>query len=145
MPEIRASEIVPYTAPQMFRLIADVDRYEEFLPWCTGSKIIQRDRHDEWVTEIQVGYGAFHTGFTTRNTHVVNRKIEMDLVDGPFKFLRGSWHFEPMEGNGCRMKLNLDFEFAGRLMGKLFSNAFETAMGSLVQAFKERAKELYDT
>ncbi len=125
MPEIRASETVPYTAPPMFRLIADVDRYKEFLPWCTDSHIISQDEDGVWVTEIQVGYGAFHTGFTTRNTHVVNRKIEMDLVDGPFKFLRGSWHFDPIEGNGCRMSLYMNFEFAGYLMDKLFNNVFE--------------------
>ena len=144
MPEIRASETVPYTAPQMFRLIVDVDRYKEFLPWCIDSHIMRQDEDDAWVTEIQVGYGAFHTGFTTRNTHVVNRKIEMDLVDGPFKFLKGSWHFDPIEGNSCRMHLNLNFEFAGHLLDKLFNNAFETAMSSLVKAFKERAEKLYE-
>ena len=144
MPEIRASETVPYTAPQMFRLIADVDRYKEFLPWCTDSHIISQDEDGVWVTEIQVGYGAFHTGFITRNTHVVNRKIEMNLVDGPFKFLRGSWHFNSIEGNGCCMRLYMNFEFAGHLLEKLFNNAFETAMSSLVKAFKERAEKLYE-
>ena len=143
MHEIKDSETVSYTAAQMFNLVADVDRYKEFLPWCTDSHIIRQD-DDAWVTEIQVGYAPFHTGFTTRNTHVVNRKIEMDLVDGPFKFLKGSWHFDPIEGNSCRMHLNLNFEFAGHLLDKLFNNVFETAMSSLVRAFKERAKELYD-
>jgi coenzyme Q-binding protein COQ10 len=143
MPEIKDSESVPYSAQQMFDLVADVDRYKEFLPWCRNSRILHREKDDVVVAEIQVGYGPIHTTFATRNTHRVNRAIEMDLVEGPFNFLQGTWRFEPEPGDGSRISLHLRFEFAHPHLEAAFNKVFESAMETLVQAFKDRGTELY--
>ena len=143
MHEIKESETVPYSAHQMFDLVADVDRYREFLPWCRDSRIVRREKNNVVVAELQVGYGLMHTTFATRNTHRSNRAIEMHLENGPFEFLEGSWQFEPIPEQGCRMSLDLRFEFAEHQFEALFNPAFRMAMDTLMQAFKDRAKDLY--
>jgi ribosome-associated toxin RatA of RatAB toxin-antitoxin module len=143
MHEIKDSETVPYTAQQMFSLVADVDRYKEFLPWCQDSRIVRREKNNGVVAEIQLGYGPVHATFTTRNKHRINREIKMDLLEGPFEFLEGSWHFEPMPGEGCRMSLDLKFEFAQHHLEAMFNQMFKMAMDTLAHAFRDRAKALY--
>ena len=128
MHEIKDSETVPYTVRQMFELVADVERYEEFLPWCRESRIVSREKKNVVVAEIRVGYGPMHTSFATRNTYRTNRTIEMDLVDGPFDFLEGNWQFEPTRGKGCRMILELRFEFAQHHLEAVFEQMFRMAM-----------------
>ena len=144
MHEIKHSETLPYTAMEMFELVADVDRYKEFLPWCTDSRILRRENDNVVVAEIQVGFEIIHTTFATRNTLRIGRAIEMDLVEGPFKFLKGGWNFDPMPEHGSRMSLNLRFEFSHHTLEASFSYMFEKAMDSMVYAFKNRAAELYE-
>jgi coenzyme Q-binding protein COQ10 len=168
MHEVRNSETVPYTDREMFDLVADVDRYKEFLPWCKDSRTVRRETlrretvrretlrretlrretvrretDNVFVAEIQVGYGPIHTTFATRNTLRTNRAIEIVLVEGPFEFLEGSWHFEPVPGDGCRVDLDLRFEFAHHHLEAPFDHVFKMAMETLVKAFKDRAAELY--
>lgn len=143
MHEVKDSESVPYTVRQMFELVADVEHYKEFLPWCRDSRILRREKKNVDVSEIQLGYGPMHTSFATRNTYRTNRTIEMDLVDGPFDFLQGSWKFEPTKGKGCRMSLELRFEFAQHHLEAVFDRMFKMAMETLAHAFKDRAKDLY--
>jgi coenzyme Q-binding protein COQ10 len=143
MHEVRHSETIPYTDREMFDLVADVDRYKEFLPWCKDSRTVRREKDDVFVAEIQVGYGPIHTTFTTRNTLRTNRALEIVLVEGPFEFLEGSWHFEPVPGDGSRVDLDLRFEFAHHHLEAPFNHVFKMAMETLVKAFKERAEELY--
>ena len=143
MHEIKDSGIVPYTAKEMFDLVADVNRYKEFLPWCQDSRVVKREKEDVVAAEIKVGYGPVHTTFATRNTHRTNQAIEMDLVEGPFEFLEGSWHFEPLPQEGCRLSLELRFEFAHSHLEAPFSQVFASAMDALVQAFRGRAEHLY--
>jgi ribosome-associated toxin RatA of RatAB toxin-antitoxin module len=143
MHEIKDSETVPYTVRQMFELVADVEHYKEFLPWCTDSRIVRREKKHVVVAEIQLGYGPLHTTFATRNTYRTNRAIEMDLVDGPFEVLEGSWQFEPLPRDGCRMSLDLQFEFAQHHLEEMFNHMFKRAMETLAHAFTDRAKDLY--
>ena len=143
MPEVKDVERVPYTVRQMFELVADVEHYKEFLPWCRNSRILRREKKNVVVAEIQLGYGPVHTSFATRNTYRTNRAIEMALVDGPFDSLEGSWKFEPAQGKGCRMSLELRFEFAQHHLEAVFDQMFKMAMETLAQAIKDRAKELY--
>ena len=143
MHTISKPETVPYSAREMFDLVADVDRYKEFLPWCTDSRILRREKHNIVVAEIQLGYGLMHATFATRNTHRSNRAIEMELVEGPFKFLEGGWQFDVMPGGGSRMSLDLRFEFSHPHLEAPFNAVFEVAVEALVKAFKGRAEELY--
>lgn len=143
MHEIKDSETVPYTVGQMFELVADVERYKEFLPWCTDSKILRREKKHVDVAEIRLGYGPLHTTFATRNTYHANRAIEIDLVEGPFEVLEGRWQFEPLPEKGCRMNLDMHFEFAQQHLEGMFNHMFKTAMETLAHAFTDRAKDLY--
>jgi coenzyme Q-binding protein COQ10 len=143
MHEIRDSETVPYTSREMFNLVADVDHYKEFLPWCRDSRIVRCEKNNVVVAELQVGYGPIHTTFATRNAHRTNQAIEMKLVEGPFEFLEGNWHFEPLPDGGSTMSLDIRFEFAHRHLEAPFNHMFREAMESLVRAFKDRAAELY--
>jgi ribosome-associated toxin RatA of RatAB toxin-antitoxin module len=95
------------------------------------------------VAEIQLGYGPMHTAFANRNTYHPNRAIELELVEGPFEILEGSWRFEPMPEDGCRMSLDLQFEFARQHLEGMFNHMFKTAIETLAHAFTDRAKDLY--
>jgi ribosome-associated toxin RatA of RatAB toxin-antitoxin module len=143
MHEIRNSETVPYTAREMFDLLADVDRYKEFLPWCRDSRIVTREKDNVVVAELQVGFGPLNATFASRNTHRTDRAIDMELVNGPFELLEGSWHLEPVAGDGCCMSLELRFKFSHPHLEAPFNYMFKEAMETLVRAFKERAAELY--
>jgi ribosome-associated toxin RatA of RatAB toxin-antitoxin module len=134
---LKKSVVVPCSAARMFGLVADVERYQEFLPWCTGSRIIER-QDGEVVAEIHVGHGAVSTSFATRNRNHPHELIEMELVDGPFSALRGFWRFEALPQGSCRASLELEFDFAGRILGTLFDVVFKEAMETLTVAFEER-------
>ncbi len=143
MHEIRDSETVPYTAGEMFDLVADVERYKEFLPWCRDSRIVSREKDDVVIAELRVGYGPLHTAFATRNTLQKNRAVEMTLVEGPFEVLEGNWHFVPLQKSSSRMSLDMRFNFTHRRLEASFNHVFKAAMETLVRAFKDRAAELY--
>jgi coenzyme Q-binding protein COQ10 len=137
---LKKTVVVPCSAAQMFGLVADVERYQEFLPWCTGSRILER-RNGEVVAELYVGHGAVSTSFATRNRNHPYELIEMQLVDGPFAALAGFWQFEALPEGGCRATLELAFDFAGRILGTLFDVVFAEAMETLAAAFEERCRD----
>jgi ribosome-associated toxin RatA of RatAB toxin-antitoxin module len=137
MHHLKKAVMVPCSAARMFELVADVERYREFLPWCTGSRILAQ-QDGEVVAEIHVGHGGASTSFATRNRNQPYELIEMELVDGPFKALEGSWHFEGLPDGGCRATLELDFDFAGHILGTLFDLVFREAMQHMVFAFREQ-------
>ena len=143
MTHINKSALVPYSAEQMYNLVDNIPAYSEFLPWCQDSRIVRREKSNVDVTELRLGYGPMHSTFATRNIYLINCEIKMDLVEGPFEFLEGSWHFEPMPGEGCRMSLDLKFEFSQHHLEVMFNQMFKMAMATLVHAFRDRAKDLY--
>jgi len=137
MHHLKKSVTAPCSAARMFELVADVERYREFLPWCTGSRILEQ-KDGEVVAEIHVGHGSASTSFATRNRNQPYKLVEMQLVDGPFKALEGSWHFEALPDGGCRATLELEFDFAGHILGTLFDLVFKEAMENLVSAFRKQ-------
>ena len=109
MPTHEEKRRVPYTADEMFALIADVGRYPEFLPWCVGARV--RSRSDtELVADLTIGFGPFRESFTSRVR--LDRPGAMDVryENGPFKYLKNQWRFTP-EGSGCKVAFFVDFEF----------------------------------
>jgi ribosome-associated toxin RatA of RatAB toxin-antitoxin module len=120
--------------------VSDVERYQEFLPWCTGSRIIER-RDGEVVAELHVGHGVVSTSFATRNRNHPDERIDMQLVDGPFEALQGFWRFEALPEGGCRASLELEFDFAGHILGTFFDIAFKEAMETLASAFEQRCRD----
>lgn len=142
MTVIRKSALVPYSADAMYGLVADVERYGEFLPWCGGARILTR-ADDSLTASVDIAYRGVHKSFTTRNRLEPGRCMEMQLVDGPFRKLHGYWRFDPLDAEACKVSLELDFDFSNRLLGMVIGPVFESIANSLVDGFRARAEALY--
>ena len=135
--------VLPYRAEQMFDLVADVSRYPEFLPWCTGARIRER-RDNDIVADLMIGFKMVRERFTSR-VHIdrPDMRIDVEYIDGPFKFLKNHWHFVDIEGGRCRVDFHLEFEFRSVVLQKLIGVLFHEAVRRMVSAFESRAKQLY--
>jgi ribosome-associated toxin RatA of RatAB toxin-antitoxin module len=141
MPTINRSALVPHTTKEMFQLVDDIDRYVEFLPWCTESRVLERSE-DEVTATILLSKGSLNKSFTTRNLLQKHKMIEMRLVDGPFKHLQGFWRFDSLNDHACKVSLDLDYEFSSKLVAMAIGPVFNQIANTLVDAFVNRAKEL---
>ncbi len=139
---IRRSALVPYTPREMFDLVKDVDSYPTFLPWCSGARILVRDG-EEVEARISFAVGGVSKTFTTRNRHEDAQAIHMQLIDGPFRHLQGSWKFVALGDDGCRIALDLEYDFASRMLAMVTGPVFNKIANSLVDAFRQRALEVY--
>jgi len=126
----------------MFSLVDDVDAYVEFLPWCSGSTVLTRTDADV-TASLEISHSGFQKTFTTRNVYGEQKTINMHLVEGPFKKLEGVWQFQALGDQGCKILLDLEFEFSNRLIGMSFGPIFGQMAGNLVDAFTQRAKVVY--
>jgi ribosome-associated toxin RatA of RatAB toxin-antitoxin module len=143
MQEVVRSMIVPYSAQEMFALADDVASYPQFLPWCSGSEILER-ADGEALARIEIAYKGFNTSFTTRNTLIEGQLIEMRLVEGSaFESLEGDWRFREIDEMACQIELEVSFSLAGKLGAKVLSPVFSRICTDLVDAFVDRAKVLY--
>lgn len=142
MREVRRSALVPYSALQMFDLVADVERYPEFLPWCSRAEVLER--HGEHVVaRLSLARGRTEAQFTTRNRLVTGEFLEMRLLEGPFTSLDGRWDFRPIARAGSRVELAMRFETRSSLAGLLLGPTFESICNQLVDAFGHRARVIY--
>ena len=141
MPTVQRTEFAPYSPRQMFELVTDVRSYPEFLPWCSNARV-KRCAASGVVATLEVKKGPLHHSFTTTNTHHEYERIELRLLDGPFKQLQGMWRFKAVPG-GCQIALDLDFEFSNRLLANALSKVFQMITASMVEAFQQRAQALY--
>lgn len=123
----------------VYALVNDIERYPEFVPGCTSAKVLERAAGSV-VARLAVRRGLLRTEFTTRNELDPDRSIRMQLVDGPFRTLEGSWTFSPVASNGCRIDFRLRFQFSGALKSALLEPLFEEAQAELVRAFVARAQ-----
>ena len=142
MREVHRSAIVPYPAPAMYALVADLEAYPQFLPGCTGSAVLEREA-DSLLASLALSKGPFQASFTTRNVLEPPRRMTMDCVDGTFSRLQVEWTVVPLGEKGCRIELRVSFEFASATRDLLLGPAFELTCGGLVDAFVSRAKKLY--
>ena len=144
MTKIRRSAIIRFPAPLMFDLVNDIESYPEFLPWCEPSKVLTRS---EGLIEAQlnIARSGIRKSFTTRNTYRDKDSMRMSLIKGPFKRLEGVWTFESLREDASKVTLNLEFEIAGRLADIAFGPIFSQICNTLVAAFSQRAKDLYQT
>jgi ribosome-associated toxin RatA of RatAB toxin-antitoxin module len=126
----------------MYALVDDIDSYVKFLPWCHKSTVLKREPHSVDAS-LEIKYGKLHKSFTTRNLNTPHTRIEMQLLDGPFKHLHGKWQFTPLGEEGTKVELLLEFEFASKLMDFTVGPVFSQIANSLVDAFTKRAKEVY--
>ncbi|QHQ34668.1 type II toxin-antitoxin system RatA family toxin [Algicella marina] len=146
MPTHSEKRTLPYSADQMYALIADIEKYPEFLPWCAGARI--RSRREEGQVEIidadlVISFKVFRERFGSRVTlNPGARKIDVAYLDGPFKYLNNHWEFTDIEG-GCEVDFFVDFEFKSRTLQAIIGVVFFEAMRRIVAAFETRAKALY--
>jgi len=141
MPVVRRSATVSQPPARMFDLVADVETYPEFLPWCRSAAVRERGP-DGVVATLEISRGPIRRAFTTRNRLHPHERIELELVDGPFRRLAGCWRFDPIGESGCRVSLELDFELAGGVLRRALQPVFSEIANTMVGAFCRRAARL---
>ena len=142
MAEVRRSVIVEHSPEQMFGLVDAVERYPEFLPWCGGVSLLRRDEHVTRAT-IQINYHGLKQSFTTENAKQAPSDMRIQLVEGPFRRLEGGWRFTGLAGQGCKVELELSYEYSSRLLEKLVGPVFNRIAETLIEAFVRRAAQVY--
>ncbi len=142
MARVEKTALVPYSAQAMFELVADVERYKEFLPWCSNSRLISRTE-DEICGWIEVARLGVRQAFSTCNDIDPPHHMQIALRDGPFQHLHGDWHFQELREDACKVMLRMDFEFSGGLIDVAFGKVFNQAANSMVASFVKRAGDIY--
>ena len=139
---IHKSALVAYTPAEMFTLVSDIESYPTFLPWCRSAQVLWREG-DELKACVEMAKGSVQKSFTTHNRQQTDKMIEMRLVEGPFKRLEGYWRFDPLGDKACKVSLDLEFEFANRMLSIMIGPVFSQIANSLVDAFQQRAVQVY--
>lgn len=142
MPGIRETRRLPYSAEQMFDLVADVARYPEFLPWVVATRV-RSDDGEEMVADMLVGFKAMREKFTSRVLKKRAERLEVIYLDGPMRDLDNVWHFRALPEGGCEIDFCVEFTFRNKMFEMLAGQYFDRAFRKLVAAFETRASELY--
>ena len=147
MPKQEEKQLVAYTKDQMFDLVSNIDEYKEFLPWCNDSKIISRERFDDYevvIADLEIGYDQFvYTYRSEVKLAKDNSFINVKNLDGPFKYLTNEWKFADIDENSSEIEFMIDFELNLSLLNVLMKKFFNLAFQRMVSAFIDRAKEIY--
>ena len=142
MPKHSETRHLPYTQEQMFDLVADVGRYQQFLPWVIGTRI--RSKSDTaMVADLIVGFKMFRETFTSQVTLERPHHIHVDYLEGPLKYLYNDWRFEPAPDSGCLVHFKVEFEFRSRIFETVAGAVFGEALRRMIGAFEQRAVQLY--
>jgi len=142
MTHINRTVSVPYSANALYNLVLDVNSYPEFLPWCGGARVEEQSAGVQ-VATVKIAKGPLNTEFTTRNLLTEDREIKVSLVRGPFKRLEGVWRFQPLPDTGCKVELDMRFDFSAGPLGMLLKPVFTALCDSLLGSFVDRAKLLH--
>ena len=142
MPRHSETRHLPYTPEQLFDLVADVQDYDEFLPWVVAVRI-RSSSETETVADLVVGFSAFKERFTSRVVKHRPDRICVDYVEGPLKYLHNEWEFEPSADGGTNLHFSVDFAFRSRVFEALAGQMFDRALRRMTGAFERRAAALY--
>ncbi|HWI75997.1 MAG TPA: type II toxin-antitoxin system RatA family toxin [Sphingomicrobium sp.] len=142
MPRHSETRHLPYTPEQLFELVADVGRYDEFLPWVVAVRI-RSSSETETVADLVVGFSAFKERFTSRVVKHRPDRICVDYIEGPLKYLHNEWEFERAADGGTNLHFSVDFAFKSRLFETLAGQMFDRALRRMTGAFERRAAALY--
>lgn len=143
MTQIQRSALLPFSDQQMYDLVADVESYPAFLPWC-GSAEVLSIKGSEVVATVGIDFKGVNRAFTTRNRLIAPKTIDMELVDGPFRHLHGGWSFRALDDQASKIMLDLQFEFSNPMIRLVVGPVFEQIANGLVDAFHQRAEALYE-
>jgi ribosome-associated toxin RatA of RatAB toxin-antitoxin module len=147
MKHVRKSVLLWYSPGEMYELVTSVQDYPAFLPWCDRAEVLQR--HDDGITaRLGLAYMGVHHAFTTRNQHVPGTSVTVQLVDGPFSLLDGTWLFHPLgrpgsEEQACKVEFDLRYAFASKALEVVVSPVFDRVANTFVESFVRRAEDVY--
>lgn len=142
MIKVERSVLVAYSAGQMYALVAGLENYPDFLPWCESAHLDARET-DEVTATIHLNYHGVRQQFTTRNKQIPVSSISMKLIRGPFRTLDGLWRFTMLAENACKIEFSLEYEFSSKFLEKLLGPVFNQIASTFVDAFVKRADSLY--
>lgn len=151
MKHVRKTVLLWYSPREMYELVTQVERYPEFLPWCSSAEVLER--HDDGVTaKLSLQYAGLRHAFTTRNTNEPNQRVRMTLVDGPFSMLDGDWQFLPLhrpgapadgEPRACKIEFELRYAFSSFALEAVVSPVFDRIANTFVDSFVKRAEQVH--
>lgn len=142
MTEISKKAVVPYTPSEMYALVNDIESYPVFLPWCTAAKISNK-KDESLIATLSLAMGKIKQSFTTENTMREGSRIDMRLIEGPFKHLTGYWKFNPEDEQSCHIQLHMNYEFKNKIIKYTLGKMFYTVMNTMVESFVQRAQQVY--
>lgn len=142
MDVVDRSALVHYSNDEMFALVSDIEAYPQFLPWCSGARVLSREQ-DEMTASIDFAVSGVSKSFTTQNRLKPGREISMQLVEGPFSQLEGRWRFIPLGDAGSKISLFLEYDFSSKMVSLAVGPVFNKIANTLVDAFQKRAFEVY--
>lgn len=142
MAVVHKSVLLHYSAEQMFALVDRVEDYPAFLPWCGGVDVRERST-DRLVAAIQINYHGVKQSFTTENSNMPPARMQMKLLEGPFRHLDGTWQFTALREDACKVEFELHYEFSSKLLEKLIGPVFSKIADSFVDSFCRRAEVVY--
>ena len=142
MPMHAEKRVLPYRPDQLYKLVAEVDRYPEFLPWCVAARVRKREPR-QIVADLVIGFRMIRERFTSKvSLDPEARRIDVTYAEGPFKYMNNHWRFEA-HPEGCEIDFFVDFEFRSRILRKMLEPLFNDAVRRMVSAFESRARDLY--
>lgn len=142
MPSHSEKRLLPYTPEQLFDLVADVERYPEFLPWCKAARVLERG-NDRITADLMIGTRIFSEKFRSDVRLDRPRRIDVHYVSGPLSRLCNHWAFAPKGKRECELSFVVDFDFQSSLLGAAMEMLFDKALVKMVAAFENRARDLY--
>jgi coenzyme Q-binding protein COQ10 len=141
MPTHQETRFLPQTPDQLYELVTDVEDYPNFLPWCIALRVKHRDER-EIRADMVVGFKMLREKFTSRVSLTPKSRIDVEYLDGPFRYMENRWLFVEKDG-GCEIDFFIDFEFRSRLLRKVMEPLFHEAVRRMVRAFEKRAAERF--
>lgn len=142
MAQVNKTVLVGFSDAQMYTLVDTVEKYPEFLPWCGGVDLIQRDETST-VATLHIAYHGIKQQFTTENHKTYPSQMKISLRDGPFKHMDGLWQFIPLSENACKIVFELNYEFSNAFLDKLIAPVFSHIANTFVDSFVLRAEQVY--
>ena len=142
MTSYKERALLPYTQQQMFDLVAEVERYPEFLPWCIGARILRRENNVLYA-DLVIGWKILREKFTSKVVLGAPNEVHFEYMNGPLKFLHGHWRFTPEESGKTRVDFEVDFEFKSRTLSMVMGGVFSELVHRMVGAYEARARQLY--
>jgi ribosome-associated toxin RatA of RatAB toxin-antitoxin module len=142
MAVVHKTVLLGYSAEQMFALVDRVEDYPQFLPWCGGVEVKDREE-SRLIATLKINFHGVRQSFTTENTNVRPSSMTMRLLEGPFKHLNGTWNFKPLREDACRIDFDLQYEFSNKLIEGVIGPVFNMIATSFVDSFSKRAEVVY--